>query len=215
MSSGGNFDKYGREFAAGTVLFREGDAGEEMYVIQSGKVKITRRVGAHEALLAILPEGEFLGEMSIVSGQPRTATATVVEDAKVLVLDGPVFEAMVSANAEVAIRLIKKLADRLERANAHIEILLHRDPKQRVVHYLRQEASNIGISDEGAVRIPMHVQVLAEQVGLSLEEIDGVLRKLERGKLVRRTDDGEIEIPELKKLQDFLDFLEIKERFSD
>ena len=104
---------------------------------------------------------------------------------------------------------------RLERANAHIEILLHRDPKQRVVHYLRQEASNIGISDEGAVRIPMHVQVLAEQVGLSLEEIDGVLRKLERGKLVRRTDDGEIEIPELKKLQDFLDFLEIKERFSD
>ena len=214
MTSGGMYEKHGREFAAGTVLFREGEPGQVMYVIQSGRVKIWRQVGAQEALLAMISEGEFFGEMALISGHPRSATATVVEDSRLLVLDSQVFESMIRSSSEVAIRMIKKLADRLDRANNHIEILLHRDPSQRVVQYLRQQSSHIGTPGEQGVHIPVQVQVLAERVGLSIHEVQDVIGKLEKAKLVRRTGETGFEVPELSRLQDFLDFLEIKERFG-
>jgi CRP-like cAMP-binding protein len=212
--SSGLYEKYGRAFSAGEVLFREGDEGAEMYVIQAGKVKITRRVGAQEALLAILPEGEFLGEMSIINNQPRSATATVLEDARLLVLDRHTFEAMIRGNSEIAVRMIKKLADRLEQANAQIELLLHRDPNHRVVQYLRKESGRIGLRDAAGTLIPITTRGLAERVGLSVEEVSAVVGKLEQAKLVVRTEDGGFILPEVGKLQDFLEFLEMKERFG-
>jgi len=214
MKPSAMYERFGREFKAGTVLFREGDPGVEMYVIQSGKVKVTRRVGSQEALLAILPEGEFLGEMSIINGQPRSATATVLEDAKLLVLDARTFEAMIRGNAEVAVRMIKKLADRLEQADAQIELLLHRDPNHRVVQYLRQESSRIGLPNDAGIRIPITLRGLAERVGLSIEEVEVVVQKLEKAKLLHRMEDGGFMLPEVGKLQDFLEFLEMKERFG-
>jgi CRP-like cAMP-binding protein len=214
MKMSGLYDKLGREFSAGTVLFREGDEGTEMYVIQSGKVKITRRVGAQEALLAILPEGEFLGEMSIINNQPRSATATVLEAAKLLVLDGRTFEAMIRGNAEIAVRMIKKLADRLHQADEQIELLLHRDPNHRVVQYLRQESSRLGIRCDAGIRIPITIRGLAERVGLSSDEVESVIKRLEKAKLVIRTSDGGFVLPEVGKLHEFLDFLEMKERFG-
>lgn len=208
------YEKYGRAFPAGTVLFREGDDGNEMYVIQGGKIKITRSVGAQEALLAILPEGEFFGEMSIINDQPRSATATVLEDARLLVLDRHTFEAMIRGNAEIAVRMIKKLADRLEQANAQIELLLHRDPNHRVVQYLRHESRRIGMPSEAGTRIPITARGLAERVGLTTDEVEQVLAKLEQARLVLRTEEHGFELPEVGKLQDFLEFLELKERFG-
>ncbi len=212
--SSGLYEKFGREFSAGTVLFSEGDEGNEMYVIQGGKVKITRRVGAQDALLAILPEGEFLGEMSIINDLPRSATATVLEDAKLLVLDRHTFEAMIRGNSEIAVRMIKKLADRLQHADTQIELLLHRDPSHRVVQYLRQESTRIGIRSATGTKIPITVRGLAERVGLSIDEVSEVIDKLEQARLVVKTEDGGFILPEVGKLQDFLEFLEMKERFG-
>jgi len=101
------FERFGRNFPTGTVLFREGDPGEEMYVIQSGRVQLTRRVRGREAHLATLPTGEFFGEMAIVNNRPRSATATVLEESQLLVIDARTFEAMVRGNAEIALRFIK------------------------------------------------------------------------------------------------------------
>jgi len=208
------YEKYGRALPAGTVLFHEGEEGTQMYVIQSGKVKITRRVGAQDALLAILPEGEFFGEMSIINNRPRSATATVLEDARLLVLDGHTFEAMIRGNAEIAIRMIQKLTDRLQQADGQIELLLHRDPNHRVVQFLRQESGKIGIPSDTGTRIPITARGLAERVGLTSDEVEQVLIKLEQARLVIRTEDGGFVLPEVGKLQDFLEFLDMKERFG-
>src|SRR5512136_3075374 len=107
------FERFGREFPAGTVLFREGEPGREMYVIQEGKVNISKRAGEIEKLLSALGPGEFFGEMSILSGAPRSATATCAQDSRLLVIDARTFESMVRGSAEIAVRLIKKLAERL------------------------------------------------------------------------------------------------------
>jgi len=138
------FQRFGREFRRGEVLFREGEPGMEMYVIQAGKVNITKTVRETEKILATLGAGEFFGEMSILNHKPRSAGAVVAEDAKLLVIDPKTFEAMIRGNVEIAVRLIKKLSDRLQEADEQIENLLLRDPNSRVVHHLWQAALKRG-----------------------------------------------------------------------
>src|SRR5512142_3587497 len=134
------FQRFGREFQLGTVLFREGDPGNDMYVVQAGRVTISKRVGDVEKVLTTLGAGEFLGEMSILNNKPRSATATCASDCKLLVIDAKTFEAMIRGNAEIAIRMIKKLADRLAEADDQIENLLFADASSRVVHFLATAA---------------------------------------------------------------------------
>ena len=134
------FQRFGREFTKGSVLFKEGEPGKEMYVVQSGKVNITKTVRDTDKILATLGAGEFFGEMSILNNKPRSAGANIAEDAKLLVIDPRTFEAMIRGNVEIAVRLIKKLSDRLQEADEQIENLLLRDPNSRVVHYLMSAA---------------------------------------------------------------------------
>ena len=81
-----------------------------------------------EKILAILGPGEFFGEMAIISNKPRNATAVVEETARLLVIDPKTFEGMIRGNSEIAVRMIKKLAERLSEADAQIENLLLSDP---------------------------------------------------------------------------------------
>jgi CRP/FNR family transcriptional regulator, cyclic AMP receptor protein len=207
------FDKLGRTFTTGTVLFREGDPGEEMYVIQTGRVQLTRRVRGREAHLATLPPGEFFGEMAIVNNRPRSATATVMEDAQLLVIDARTFEAMVRGNAEIALRFIKKLAARLAQANAQVEVLLLQDLNHRVVHHLRHLANTRGTPDGPGVRVTTSIDDVAEMVGAKYEDVDACVRRLQEAKLFYR-DGDQILIAEVGKLDQFLEFLEMKENFG-
>src|SRR5262249_17963358 len=127
------FQKFGHEYPKGTVLFREGEQGKEMFVIQTGKVTISRKVRDLDTNLAVLGPGELFGEMAIISNRPRNATATISEDAKILVIDHKTFEAMIRGNAEIAVRIIKQLAERLSEADVQIESLLM-DPRSRIVN---------------------------------------------------------------------------------
>src|SRR5205807_10159627 len=138
------FQRFGREFPRGTVLFKEGEPGKEMYVVQTGKVNITKKVRDTEKILATLGAGEFLGEMAILNNKPRSAGAVMAEDGKLLVIDPKTFEAMIRGNVEIAVRLIKKLSDRLQEADEQIENLLLRDPNSRVAHYVWQAAVRRG-----------------------------------------------------------------------
>src|SRR5439155_481025 len=79
MAEDALFQRFGKEFRRGDVLFREGEPGKEMYVIQAGKVNITKTVRETEKILATLGAGEFFGEMSILNHKPRSAGAVVPE----------------------------------------------------------------------------------------------------------------------------------------
>ena len=116
-------DRFTRDYASGCVLFREGDAGTCMYVVQSGTVEIRRKVGDAERVLAVLPPGEFFGEMAILNGRPRSATAVVREPARLLVIEGRTFEAMLRGRVEIAVRMIKALAGRFKELNPALVVL--------------------------------------------------------------------------------------------
>ena len=68
------FQRFGKEFPKGTTLFREGEAGKDMFVLQSGRIAISKRVRDVEKTLAVLGPGEFFGEMGVLERAPRNAT---------------------------------------------------------------------------------------------------------------------------------------------
>src|SRR5256885_14494580 len=165
------FQRFGKEFKRGDVLFREGEPGKEMYVVQAGKVNITKTVRETEKILAILGAGEFFGEMSILNNKPRSAGAVVAEDAKLLVIDPKTFEAMIRGNVEIAVRLIKKLSDRLQEADEQIENLLLRDPNSRVVHYLWQGAVQRGKGTPPGRLLSVNLNELHVRMGVNAPEV--------------------------------------------
>lgn len=109
--------KFGRNFSKGAILFKDGELNKEMYVIHNGKVRITKRIGDSEKTLAVLGSGEFLGEMATLLDKPRSATAEVVEDSLLIVIEPHTFANMITANTNIALKIIKKLAARLLEAN--------------------------------------------------------------------------------------------------
>jgi CRP/FNR family transcriptional regulator, cyclic AMP receptor protein len=212
------FLRFGREFRAGDVLFREGERGEEMYVIQSGIVQVFKRVGEVERPLATLGRGEFVGEMAILNGKPRTATAVVLEDARCLLIDGVTLEQMIANSSEIALRLVKKLARRLDSADEMIQLLLHPDPRARVLLGLKRHAEAFGEETALGVRIHPSVVDLAREVGVEETQVHEVLARLTRLHIVaadeRGGGGGGIVVKSLPRLLEFLEFLEMPRRFE-
>src|SRR4051794_13219649 len=201
--------RFGREVVAGEVLFREGEMGDEMFVIQSGSIRITKRVGATQKTLALLGAGEFVGEMSILNGKPRTATATVVDPGTCLIISAKTLEAMVAKNAEIAMRLIKKLSGRLDSADTLIEILMHQDPRMRVILGLSRFAETRGKPEGDGVRIQISGDDLAEEIGVDPNVAEEVLNRLRRLKLLDEDPDGSFFIADPARLHEFLEFLDM------
>ncbi|HEY5242194.1 MAG TPA: Crp/Fnr family transcriptional regulator [Polyangiaceae bacterium] len=211
------FLRFGREFRAGDVLFREGDRGEEMYVIQSGIVQILKLVGTSQRPLATLGRGEFVGEMAILNDKPRTATAMVLEQAKCLVIDAATLEQMVSNNSEIALRLVKKLARRLDSADEMIQLLMNPDPKARVLLGLKRHAEAFGEETGLGVRIHSSAADLAREVGVEESQVREVLTRLARLHIASEDEGGggsAIVIMDLPRLLEFMEFLEMPRRFE-
>ena len=133
-------ERFAREFPAGAVLFEEGQPGHVMYIVVTGEVEIRRQVGETVRVLAVLPPGEFFGEMAILNGRPRSADRGRPHGRAAARDRGKTFEAMLRARPEIALRMIKSLATRLDSANQHVELLLLPTANHRVVQCLRQMA---------------------------------------------------------------------------
>ncbi len=208
------FSRFGRDFRAGDVLFREGEHGEEMYVIQSGVVQILKSVGGAERPLAALGRGEFLGEMALLNDKPRTATAVVLEDAKCLVIDRATLEQMITSSAEIALRLVKKLARRLDSADEMIQLLLNPDPKARVLLSLKRHAEGFGEETGLGVRVHTSSGDLAREIGVDEEQVREVLSRLQRLHIAAEDEMGGILIMDLPRLLEFMEFVEMPRRFE-
>ena len=201
--------QYLRSFAQGAVLFREGERGRTMFVLRSGKVRISRTVRGGEKTFAVLGPGEFFGEMAILNSKPRSATATALEPVTALELDARRFEAMVTSQAEIAVRVIQKLARRLDNADALITILTKRDPKTRVLLGLMREAERRGEpgSEPESVIIRFDFDEMAEELGLKRAELDEVVARIGRVGLAQAVEGG-LELAGVARLNEFLSFLE-------
>jgi CRP-like cAMP-binding protein len=123
LKSGGasDFEDYIARVPAGAVIFDEGDVGTEMYVIQSGSVDIFKRVKGQEKYIATLEKGDFFGEMSILEDVPRTAIARAKSDVELVKINQSTFDEMLRHNAEIAVRMLRKLSRRLRETTKLLE----------------------------------------------------------------------------------------------
>src|SRR6266566_3201822 len=104
--------------SASMQLFHKGDSGNAMYLIETGRVRISiTDDDRKEITLAELAQGDFFGEMSIIDGRQRSADASVIEDGRLAVLSRPDFLNFVRANPDVALGMLGALSDRLRRTD--------------------------------------------------------------------------------------------------
>jgi CRP/FNR family transcriptional regulator, cyclic AMP receptor protein len=209
------FERYCQEFPAGAVLFRAGDEGHQMYVIQSGTVRISVTSAEIDKTLAVLGPGEFFGEMAVLNNRPRTATATVVDNSQLLVIDKEKFDGLVRQHRDLSLRLIRRLADRLEKTDRNVEILLHREPRARIILGLSDFATSRGQNTPNGVLVDVAPDELAEYVGLEPGVTRDALRRLERLEIVQPAGVDAIMVRDIEGMQRFLAYLELKEKYGD
>ena len=127
-----------------TRLFRQGDKGDAMYLIESGRVRISIRDDDDaEVILAELARGDFFGEMSIIDGRQRSADAKVIEDARLAILSRASFLSFVRTNPDVALEMLSALSDRLRRTDELLRSRVSRNANE-------EERARLTVADRAA-----------------------------------------------------------------
>ena len=127
-----------------TRLFRAGDVGDAMYLIESGRVRISiHDDDKQEVTLAELAQGDFFGEMAIIDGRQRSADAQVIEDARLAILSRDSFLSFVRANPDVALEMLSALTDRLRRTDDLLRSRVSRNANE-------EEEARLTIADRAA-----------------------------------------------------------------
>lgn len=173
-----------------------------MYVIRAGKVRVLKEAHGRKRVVTTLGPGDFFGEMAVVTGRPRTATAEVLEEAELLKVPAAKIEEMVAGSGEVAIRLIRHLADRIDNANRFIDLLLEDDTTARVI----LELQGILERANGSAAPDVTDKDLALALGIDKNEVRIALRRLTRVGVLE-VSSGFVLIKDGKRLTEFLDFI--------
>ena len=166
------------EFPRAHVIFAEGEPGDRLYIIVSGKVKIGRRSGdGRENLLAVFGPSDMFGELSIFDPGPRTSTATTVTEVRAVTMDRAALHEWIGKRPEIADQLLRVIARRLRRTNNMLADLIFTDVPGRVAKALLQLAQRFGSQEAGMLRVTHDLtqEEIAQLVGASRETVNKAL----------------------------------------
>ena len=170
-----------RNFPVGAALFNEREPGDAVFVLMSGRVKLSCVTEAgREALLGIREPGDLIGEMSAIDGAPRSATAVALEPVEVLTVSRDAFVAFLDRTPGVALVLLRMIAPRLRDADRKRIEYLGQDSVGRVCSRLVELADRFGALDGDGVHIELAItqEELAGWTGSSREAVIRALRTL-------------------------------------
>ena len=166
------------QLARGDRLFDEGDAGDQLYVVLDGKIKLTRTASdGRENLLSVLGPGEMFGELSLFDPRPRTASAVAVTDSRLAGLGHDYLRQWLTGRPDVALHLLRALAQRLRRTNDVMADLVFTDVPGRVAKALLDLADRFGEQEEEGLQVhhDLTQEELAQLVGASRETVNKAL----------------------------------------
>ena len=159
----------------GEVLFNEGDSGDRLYILLTGKVKLGHTsVDGRENLLAVLGPGEVVGELTLFDPGPRSTTATAVATTELLALEHNQLMGFIDSHPTLAKDMLRALAVRLRRTNIALADLVFSDVPGRVAKALLDLAERFGAPTEVGIHVPHDItqEELAQLVGASRETIN-------------------------------------------
>ena len=178
-----------KHFENGNYIFLEDSEGEQCFFVLEGSVKVTRlSKDGREVILAMLNEGDFFGEMSLLDGESRSANVIALEKTKVLTLDRNDFIEVVNDYPQIAVQLLKELARRLRKSDRQIASLSLSDAEKRIALCIIRFADEQGVIKNGKVSIPRTPiqQDIAKMAGTSRETVSRALGLLEKEDLIER-----------------------------
>jgi len=175
------FTRFARTYQAGEILFSEYEPGDSFYLIQSGKVRIAKIVGDIEKTIDVLQPPEIFGEMAILEGTPRSATAVAVDTVRVLEFNRANFEVLMMGNPQIALRLLKLFTKRIYDQKRRFMILTLEDPQARVADVFlmldeTQAAATAGAEQDGEKReFKVTIEDVAHWAGMGAAEVQTIL----------------------------------------
>jgi len=168
----------GVKLSRGQVLFKEGDVGDQLFVVVDGKLKLgTTSNDGRENLLSILGPGDMFGELSLFDPGPRTATATAVVESKLLALANDQVIGWVKEHPQVSLQLLGRLAQRLRKANDVLSDLVFADVPGRVAKAIIELGKRFGTEKKDGLHVNHELtqEELAQLVGASRETVNKAL----------------------------------------
>jgi CRP-like cAMP-binding protein len=179
-------------YRRGDLVFRRGDPGDALYIVLSGRVRIWTPSEADdgaEAILATLRPGEFFGSLALLDGEPRSASATAVEETEALILPRDRFRQLLNDEPAIRDHVLAMLAAEVRRLTSHVEELHFLDITGRLASLLARLAEEQGrVGDDGLRRLagPITQGELASMAGSTRQSVNKVLGYF--------TDDGLIRV---------------------
>lgn len=193
----------GRRFRRGEVLFHEGDPGDALFVVASGAVKVVvPSEDGEEAILATLRRGDFLGELALLDGAPRSASAVALEATETLALPREQFRALVASEPAIRDALLAAVAAELRRLTTHVAELHFLDLTGRLAARLARLADEHGERQpNGEIKLdaPLTQSDLAAMIGATRQSVNKLLGEFEADGLLRMERDS-IVVPDLARL---------------
>ncbi len=174
---------YEKKVRKGNVLFTQGEQGSTLYLIVKGRVKVVL-IGENgkELVLAILKKGDFLGEMSIIEDEVRSATVIAIEPSVFLTIEKENFMNFLMRNHRATLGVLRELSRRLRSADEKIGELAFQDVYGRVVSYLNALAKATGVKEREGIfinELPAKREI-AEFIGSTRESVSRVLNDLNK-----------------------------------
>ena len=166
------------DFPRGHTVFAEGEPGDRLYIIISGKIKIGRCLpDGRENLLTIMGPSDVFGELAVFDPGPRTSSATTITEVRAVSMDRDALRAWIADRPEIAEQLLRVLARRLRRTNDNLADLIFTDVPGRVAKQLLALAQRFGTQEDGAVRVTHDLtqEEIAQLVGASRETVNKAL----------------------------------------
>ncbi|WP_165972108.1 Crp/Fnr family transcriptional regulator [Paenibacillus piri] len=184
-----------KAFRSGTVLFQEKEPGSVFYIVFSGSVKIyNTAVTGEEKILSLFKKGDSFGELSLIDGKPRSASAQTLEDSMLISLDAHNFLGLLQQNFDISLCIMRELCNRLRDTNQHVYDLTFLDARTRVIKSLIKLANKNGVRSGNVITIKMMLNYdeVSQMAGVQKPILMQVIRDFQEKEIIRF--DG----PELK-----------------
>ncbi len=191
-----------RTFRHGTMIFHKDQAGDALYIVESGRVRIfLPKESGEELWVEFAGPGDVFGELALLDGRPRSASAEVVEDTILHTISREEFGRYVTATPQFAMGLIELLGNRLRHLTEYAESLAFLDVHARLARVLLEMADRYGVRKDGSIEIDLDITQadLATMVGATRERVNRALSSFReqgaielRGKKITLLDPGRL-----------------------
>ncbi len=199
----GNSEELKRAYPDNTMIFCEHEPGNALYIVQSGKVKITKMVSNKEVLLAVLKEGDIFGEMALLENKPRSASAISYGGCNLMYVNKENFKNMISQQPQTITRLICLLAERTWTVYRQLLNLQMKSKLQRTYDTLliQLEKSKTLIKHGKPYTFEFGIAELAKMVGLTEEESQPIMQEIFKNAKVFKEQEDKIYVTDIEEIK--------------